>query len=263
VPVPGLSVVVPAFNEAARLPRTLTEMLGFLAPSGRDFEILVVDDGSADDTAGVIEEFAAIDARVRLIRFDRNHGKGFAVKAGVAQARGDQVLYADADGSTPFGEIAKLERALAEGAEIAMGTRAARREAQQVRARWYRKFIGGIFNGLVAMLVIKGHSDTQCGFKLLRAPVANSLFPRLRLDGFAFDVELLAIARQDGVAVREVAIDWAHQPGSKINLLTDSLRMARDLLAIRWGLQVGVYVPRGAATAVIAPPRERDGSPRS
>ncbi len=118
-PVSALSVVVPAFNEASRLPRTLTEILGILAPSGREFEILVVDDGSTDATRGVIEEFTVIDPRVRLVKTDRNRGKGFAVKTGVLAATGETVLFADADGSTPFSELSKLEKALAEGADIA------------------------------------------------------------------------------------------------------------------------------------------------
>jgi dolichyl-phosphate beta-glucosyltransferase len=260
--MPGLSVVIPAFNEALRLPRTLTEILGILAPSGRDFEILVVDDGSLDGTSDVAREFAHIDPRLRLIRVDRNRGKGHAVKVGVAQATGETVLYLDADGSTPFGELVKLERALVAGADVVIGTREAKREAQHVKARWHRRALRAIFNGIVALLVVRGHTDTQCGFKLLRAPAAAAIFPRVRLDGYGFDVELLAIARLDGLKVCEVAIDWADQPGSKINLVVDGLRMLRDLVKIRLGMLAGAYSREGEVEARIPAAGQESGSPR-
>jgi len=240
--LPSLSVVIPAFNEAVRLPRTLTEVLGALAPSGRDFEVLVVDDGSSDDTSGIARQFGDIDARVRLIRLDRNQGKGGAVRAGVLAAKGSDVLFLDADGATPFSELSKLEQALADGADVAIGTRASRSEPQHVKALWYRKFLGTIFNGLVRLLVLKGYTDTQCGFKVLRAQVARDIFSRTRLDGYTFDVEILTLARLLGFKVREVAVDWAEQSGSKVNVLVDSFRMLKDLFVIRWWTLSGAYL---------------------
>lgn len=263
-PGTGLSVVVPAYNEAARLPRTLTEILGILAPSGREFEILVVNDGSTDGTAGVVRQFGEVDHRVKLIDLERNRGKGAAVRAGVGQSVGERVLFADADGSTPFVELVKLEQALAGDCDVAIGTRASRETPQQVKALWYRKLIGNIFNGIVGLLVVKGFTDTQCGFKMFRGSVARDVFPRLRLDGFSFDVELLAVARTLGYKVEEVAIDWAECPGSKVNLAVDSFRMLADLFRIRWWAMTDVY-RRQALQAIVpisAPAESTRPSPR-
>lgn len=239
--LPDLTVVIPAFNEATRLPRTLTEVLGYLAPSDRDFEILVVDDGSTDDTAGKVGLFSQIDPRVHLIRAESNRGKGHAVRLGVGEALGDLVLMCDADGSTPFVELARLEVAIAGGADVAIGSRAAKDPARHVRAIWYRKALGTVFNAIVSLLGVKGFTDTQCGFKLFRRLAARDLFAAQRLDGYAFDVEILALAQLKGYKVCEVALDWADQPGGKVNLAIDPLKMLRDIATIRWWLATGKY----------------------
>ncbi|MBI6546642.1 MAG: glycosyltransferase family 2 protein [Cyanobacteria bacterium NC_groundwater_1444_Ag_S-0.65um_54_12] len=251
-----LSVVIPAFNEADRLPKTLTEILGNLAPSGRDFEVLVVDDGSTDNTASQTNHFREIDRRVRLLEIPCNHGKGYAVRFGVLAANGSTILLADADGATPFTELAKLEFMLDAGSDIAIGTRAARGSDQHIKAFWYRKALGFVFNAIVNLLMVDGFTDTQCGFKLFRRQAARDLFLRQRLDGFSFDVEILLLAKLRGFKVKEVAIDWIDQPGSKVNLLIDPLKMLRDLLLIRWWTVTSVYdqpIPSHASPGVEEP----------
>lgn len=237
----SLSVVIPAFNEAHRLPRTLTEILGLLAPAGREFEIIVVDDGSTDTTSEVAKRFTEIDSRVSVLPLPRNRGKGYAVRSGVLASDGESVLVLDADGATPFGELKKLEAALDAGADIAIGTRASRTAEQHVKALWYRKLLGGVFNAIVHLLTVQGFTDTQCGFKLFRRVPALQVFSRQRLDGFSFDVEILLLALRRGFRITEVAVDWADQPGSKVNLLIDPLKMLRDLTLIRWWTLTHVY----------------------
>lgn len=235
------SVVIPAYNEALRLPKTLTEILGVLAPMGLAYEILVVDDGSTDGTADETRRFAQIDNQVQLISTPTNRGKGDAVRTGVLAARGRRIAFVDADGATAFTEIAKLQTALDAGAEVAIGTRAAGAHLQNVQARWYRTVLGTVFNALVRWLVVKGFSDTQCGFKLFNREAALDLFGRAHETGYAFDVEILFLARRGSWKVVEVPVDWAEQRGSKVHLLVDSVRMLLALLRIRWRSLVGTY----------------------
>jgi len=225
--------VVPAFNEQLRLERTLREIADYFRRRQRDVEILVVDDGSTDCTSDLVEALREEVAELQLIRLPANRGKGYAVRTGVANARGDRVLFCDADGATPIAEIERLERAVDAGVDVAIGSRGLPQEETHVQARLHRRLIGRSFHLLVTTLAVKGFTDTQCGFKLFRGGAAHDLFARTRLDGFAFDVELLVIARLRGYTVREVPVNWVHQPGSRINLVRDSLRMARDLVGIR------------------------------
>jgi dolichyl-phosphate beta-glucosyltransferase len=230
---PEISVVIPAYNEESRLQPTLLEIIGYFRSLGRAAEVIVVDDGSRDQTAALVIELAQHHPEIRLIRLGSNRGKGYAVRTGVVNSHGGMVLFADADGATPIGEFERLEAALREGAEIAIGSRALHDTGVQVTARSYRRIIGRTFHLLVRALAVRGIQDTQCGFKLLRAPVAHNLFSRMRMDGFSFDVELLLMAQRRGHQIAEVPVNWTHQPGSRVNLALDSLRMARDLFRIR------------------------------
>ncbi len=239
--VPDLSIVIPAYNEADRLPSTLTQLLGHLAPQERSFEVVVVDDGSVDATASIVRDFSLLDSRIRLIRHDRNRGKGFAVRTGVLAAAGDRVLVADADGSTPFSELARLEAALDAGFDIAIGSRALAGADDHVKTVWYRKAIGRVFSFIVAMLVVDGIADTQCGFKIFTRSAAEVLFKAQRLDSYAFDVEVLYLARRLGLKVDEILLDWTNRPGSKVNLVIDPARMFLDLLRIRYWGTAGRY----------------------
>jgi dolichyl-phosphate beta-glucosyltransferase len=228
--VPELSVVVPAYNEEARLAVTLPSMLAYLEAAGRSFEVLVVDDGSSDGTARVAESFAG--RGVRALRLARNRGKGAATRAGVLASQGDRVLLTDADLSTPMPELERLERHL-DRADMVFGSRAVAGARIEHPQPAFRQWMGKTFNLMIRLLVAGGVRDTQCGFKLLDGPTARAVFADLLLDGFAYDVELLWLARRRGLRVVEVGVEWSHSPDSKVHLVTDSVRMALDILRIR------------------------------
>ncbi|MEO6058080.1 MAG: dolichyl-phosphate beta-glucosyltransferase, partial [Gemmatimonadales bacterium] len=209
-----------------------------------------------DRTSMVVNEFASEHPEVRLIRLAENHGKGHAVRSGVVNARGKLVLFADADAATPLSEVERLERAIAAGADLAIGSRALDDHRVKVKARLYRRVMGRIFHGIVESLTVPGVKDTQCGFKLFQGPVAHDLFSRMRMRGFSFDVELLMMAQRRGDRIAEVPVNWTHQPGSKVNLVTDSARMVRDLFVIR-----GRYVRGEYNTPHVAPWSESAAEP--
>jgi dolichyl-phosphate beta-glucosyltransferase len=238
----AVSVIIPAYEEELRVRRTLLETVEYFRARGTLAEIVVVDDGSRDGTSAVVSSVARSCPEVRLIRLAQNHGKGYAVRTGVVNARGGRVLLADADGATPIAEIERLERALEEGSDVAVGSRASVAGAGvRVQRRWYRHVMGRTFHGLVELLTVRGVRDTQCGFKLFRGPIAHDLFSRMRMAGFSFDVEVLLMAQRRGYRIAEVPINWVHQPGSKVRVVRDSIRMAADLVAIRTNCLRGEY----------------------
>jgi dolichyl-phosphate beta-glucosyltransferase len=238
---PDLSIVIPAYNEELRLERTVRDAVEYFRSTRRSFELIVVDDGSRDETTGLVRRLSDQLPEVRLIRLAANHGKGYAVRSGVVNSQGRLVLFADADGATPFAEIERLEAALSDGADLAVGSRALQAQGVQVRAKLYRHLIGRTFHWLVESLTVKGVKDTQCGFKLFRSAVAHDLFSRMRMNGFSFDVEVLVMAKRRGYRIAEVPVNWTHQPGSKVRLTVDSLHMAADLLRIRTLCMRGEY----------------------
>jgi dolichyl-phosphate beta-glucosyltransferase len=228
--VPSLSVVVPAYNEEVRLRVSLPAILDYLERTRPSFEVVVVDDGSLDATRSVAESFAA--RGVRALPLSRNRGKGAAIRAGVLETSGDLVLLTDADLSTPISELERLEPEL-ERADLVFGSRAvagARIDQPQPR---FRQWMGKTFNLMIRALVAGGIHDTQCGFKLLDGEAARALFADLLLDGFAYDVELLWLARRRRLRVVEVGVVWNHSPDSRVRLFADSVRMAVDVLRIR------------------------------
>jgi len=256
-PQPELSIIVPAYNEQARLEPTLRTYLRYFRGRGQPFELIVVDDGSLDATTALVDRLAAEAAELRLIRLAENRGKGYAVRSGVVNARGRLVLFADADGATPPAEFARLHDAVAAGADVAIGSRVVRTDGVAVRSRLHRRLIGRAFHALVRLCGVHDIADTQCGFKLFRGPVAHALFSRMRTAGFSFDVEVLMMARLCGFSIAEVPVNWVHQPGSRINLATDSVRMAWELVVIRARRQRGEYTAPHVApwTAPAAPAR--------
>lgn len=243
--MPHLSVVIPAYNEEKRLPRTLESVHAYLADSPWSFEIVVVDDGSDDNTAQVVQDFASArgEETVRLVSYAPNQGKGFAVRTGMLAARGDYLLMNDADGSSPIEEVERLLDAI-KGADVAIGSRAKEDPTARVNALFYRKTIGNTFNLIVQALLLPGINDTQCGFKLFERRAAQDIFAVARLNGYAFDVELLYIARLRQYRIKEVAINWNNAEGSKVNVLTDSPRMLMEVLGITFGAWFGSYKRR-------------------
>jgi dolichyl-phosphate beta-glucosyltransferase len=230
---PRWSVVIPAYDEALRLPAYLVEVVAYFDGRDEPYEVLVVDDGSRDETAARVLEAQAAHPSVTLLRLAVNRGKGFAVRAGMRAARGRLRLMADADGATPIGEVKRLEAAIQAGADVAVGSRALRDPSVSRQVRLHRQISGELFNFLVRRLGVAGIRDTQCGFKLFRAAAADGLFGELRTDGFGFDVELLLLARRRGYQVAEVAINWVDQPGSKVGVWKDGPRMLAQILAAR------------------------------
>lgn len=236
-----LSIVIPAYNEELRLPSTLESVGEYLSRRGEPCEVLVVSDGSTDGTLNVVEAARTKYPMIRALGYRKNRGKGFALRYGALQSQGELVLINDADGSTPIAEIEQLEAALREGADIAIGSRALKSAEKAVKTVWYRKLMGRTFATLVNLLILPGIADTQCGFKLFTRRAADELFSRQRSERFSFDVELLYLARRYGYRVKEVAINWTNTPGSKVNLVKDSLEMLLDILRFRWMGISGVY----------------------
>jgi dolichyl-phosphate beta-glucosyltransferase len=232
-----LSVVVPAFDEERRLGATLDRVATYLRTRGTPFEVVVVDDGSRDGTRAVADDAAARFAEIRVLPQGVNRGKGAAVRAGVLASTGERVLMTDADLSTPIEEIEKLERALDAGAEIAIGSRGLPASDLVVRQRIARETMGKVFNRIVRALGLLPFSDTQCGFKLFRGDLARDLFSRARVDGFAFDVEILLLAKDR--AVVEVPVTWRNDPQSRVSPVRDGLRMLRDVIRLRRGGPTG------------------------
>jgi dolichyl-phosphate beta-glucosyltransferase len=239
--MPDLSIVIPAYNEELRITPTIRDIVEYCRTDGRAFEVILVDDGSRDRTSAVGRLLCEEFRELRLIRLAANHGKGYAVRTGMINALGRTILFADADGATPIGEIERLEAALDAGADVAIGSRALRKEGVRVHAKAYRHLIGRTFHRLVEWLADAGVKDTQCGFKMFQSRAAHDLFSRMRMNGFSFDVEVLVMARRRGYRVAEIPVNWTHQPGSKVRLTVDSLHMAADLFRIRAHWVSGEY----------------------
>ena len=236
---PFLSIIIPAHNEEGRLPRALEQIDRFLRAWDRSAEVIVVENGSTDRTAEVAEAFARDHPYVRLIREPRR-GKGLAVRRGMLAARGRYRYICDADLSTPIEEVVKFLPPQLDGFDIAIGSREAP-GARRIGEPLYRHVIGRVFNAIVRFLALPDFQDTQCGFKMFRAEVAEDLFRVQQLDGMSFDVEVLFIARQRGYRIVEVPVTWYFNPESRVRLFRDSLNMFRDLFRIRWNAWKGRY----------------------
>ena len=234
---PSLSVVVPAYNEARRLPATLARVRAYLRGRGREHEIVVVDDGSSDTTAQVARDAGA---DVRVLRHEPNRGKGYAVRRGMLAATGARRLITDADLSTPIEELAKLEAEIERGFDVAIGSRAVAGALIEVHQPAYREVMGRLFNRLVQALLLPGLRDTQCGFKLFTARAAQAAFSVSSLDGFSFDVEALYVARHRGLRIAEVPVTWRNDAATRVGLGGGAAAFA-DLVRIRLRARRGAY----------------------
>jgi dolichyl-phosphate beta-glucosyltransferase len=235
-------VVIPAFNEAGRLPGTLTRVREYLAARGSSHEILVVDDGSVDGTERAAR---AAGDEVRVLRHAPNRGKGYAVRRGMLAATGELRLMSDADLSTPVEELGKLEREIERGFDVAIASRALPGARIEVRQPAYREAMGRLFNVLVQALLLPGLGDTQCGFKLFTAEAAETAFGAARLDGFSFDVEALYVARRRGLRIAEVPVVWRNDAATRVGIGRGSAAFL-DLVRIRLLARRGAYGVRAA-----------------
>lgn len=231
---PDVSIVIPAYNEERRIGRTLERIGDFQPATCTIREVLVVDDGSRDGTVALVEGLAARGRLpVRVLSNPGNRGKGYTVRHGVLAAEGSAVLFSDADLSTPIEELDRLVPAL-ERAPVVIGSRAVRDSVLEVHQPLYRELSGRTFNLLFQLAVLPGVHDSQCGFKLFERTAAREIFPRLTIDGFGFDIEVLYLARRLGYTIAEVGVRWVDDPDTKVTLWKDAPRMFADLLRVRW-----------------------------
>ena len=235
------SIVIPAYNESARIRASLDRVLAHIGDRQWDAEVLVVNDGSHDDTAQIVENYAVRHPTLRLLQNPGNRGKGYSVRNGMLHASGEILLFTDADLSSPIEEADKLFAALQAGADLAIGSRWLRAELQTQRQSLHRQLFGRIFN--LALRVVLGlpYRDTQCGFKAFTRTAAQAIFPHQHIERWGFDPEILFLARKFGMKVEEVPVEWAHSEGTRINPLRDGIRMFIEMLRVRWYSLTGEY----------------------
>jgi len=254
---PFYSIVIPAYNESARLGATLDKVLAYVRAQQWDAEVVVVNDGSRDNTAEIVREFAQKNPALRLLENPGNRGKGYSVRNGMLHARGRVVLFSDADLSSPIEEAPKLFQALEDGADVAIGSRWLRTELQTQRQPLHRQLFGRIFNLLLRITLGLQFADTQCGFKAFKQSAAKAIFPLQKIERWGFDPEILFLARKFGFKVQEVPVRWGHSGGARINPLVDGARMFQEMLRIRWNDLTGRY---NGAPAIAPQPAKLPGS---
>jgi dolichyl-phosphate beta-glucosyltransferase len=247
-PALELSIIIPAFNEERRLSKTLEAIQRYLSERGLHAEVIVVDDGSTDGTAAFVKNCGVQYPSVRLLSNGRNRGKGYSVRHGMLEARGEIALFTDADLSAPIAEADKLLAAVREGGyDGAIGSRALDRSLIQTHQSPTRELAGIIFNFMVRGITGVPFKDTQCGFKAFRTARARIVFEQQRCEGFGFDPEVLFLARRHGLRIVEIPVRWSHDAATKVHVLADSVRMFSELLTIRWNAWNGRYPRSGSA----------------
>lgn len=253
-----LSVVIPVYNESGRIRKTLPQVIQYLRARPERCELIVVDDGSTDDTADRIRELVGDTAEARVISYAPNRGKGYAVRRGMLQARGEYLLFSDADLSAPITEAERLLEPLQNGYDVVIGSRALKREWIQLHQSAFRENAGKMFNLVLRVITGLPFRDTQCGFKAFRRAAAQRIFPLQSIFGFGFDPEILYLAQKFEYRTLEVPVHWAHSEGTKVRMLRDGLRMASDLVRIRWNDLTGKYSREGnlPSTGKLNPPEK-------
>jgi dolichyl-phosphate beta-glucosyltransferase len=236
---PKLSLIIPAYNEQARLPYTLSQIEAYACEQQIDCEVIVVDNGSQDATSAVVQQAASTFPRLRLVRTDRR-GKGRAVRTGTLAARGEVVLFADADLSWSLEDLERFLTLVDQGTPVVIGSREGA-GARRIGEPMYRHLMGRVFNGVVQALAVPGVEDSQCGFKAFSAEAARGIFGRQRIDGFGFDVEVLFLARRLGFEIRVVPLRWEHKENSRVAPVRDTLGMLSDVVRVRLNAWRGVY----------------------
>lgn len=235
------SIVIPAYNEGQRITTSLDKILAYIGEQHWIAEVIVVNDGSRDETADIIRGYAKCHPPVRLIENPGNRGKGYAVRNGMMHATGDVLLFSDADLSSPIHEAPKLFEAIRNGADVAIGSRWLKAELQTERQPWYRQIFGRMFNLALRIVLGLKYKDTQCGFKAFNRRAAQEVFGRQRIERWGFDPELLFLADKFGMKVVEVPVEWAHDERSKINPVVDGMKMVMEMLKVRWADLTGKY----------------------
>jgi len=238
------SIVLPAYNESARIASTLDQILAHAGKREWSFEVIVVNDGSTDDTAQIVDAYARKYPMLRLLRNPGNRGKGYSVRQGMFEARGDVLLFSDADLSSPIVEAEQLFAAIHQGADIAIGSRWLNVDTQVKRQPLHRQLFGRIFNLMLRLGLGLNFKDTQCGFKAFTRHAAQKVFPLQRIERWGFDPELLYLAKTFGLTVAEVPVAWSHREGSQLRPFRDGVSMFSEILAIRWNALSGKYTQR-------------------
>ena len=238
---PHYSIVIPAYNEAGRIPATLRSVVDCVRQQGWSAEVIVVDDGSTDATAQVVRAFAAAAPEVRLLQNPGNHGKGYSVRSGMTQALGEVVMFTDADLSAPIEEAERLFAAIATGADIAIGSRWLESGRQTHRQPFYRQFFGRCFNAVTLLVMGLEFADTQCGFKAFTREAAQTVFQLQTIERWGFDPEILFIALKRGYRIVEVPVSWAHDARTRMSYLKDGIKMLEEIAIVRWNALLGRY----------------------
>jgi dolichyl-phosphate beta-glucosyltransferase len=238
---PSCSIVIPAYNESARIPATLRQVVDCVRERGWTAEIIVVNDGSVDDTAAVVRAFARTAPEVRLLENPGNRGKGYSVRSGMLHALGDVVMFTDADLSSPIEEADRLFAAIAGGADIAIGSRWMGASRQTHRQPMYRQFFGRCFNAMTRAVMSLPFADTQCGFKAFTRAAAQTVFQLQTIERWGFDPEILFIALKRGFKIVEVPVSWGHDARTRMSYIKDGAKMLEELAAIRWKALRGQY----------------------
>jgi dolichyl-phosphate beta-glucosyltransferase len=238
---PKYSIVIPAYNERARILATLHSVVDTVRAHSWSAEVIVVNDGSTDETAQLVRDFALSAPEVHLMENPSNCGKGYSVRAGLLHAQGEIVMFTDADLSAPIPEAERLFQAIAEGADIAIGSRWLATSRQTHRQPLYRQVFGRLFNALTRAVMRLPYADTQCGFKAFTRSAAQTIFQLQTIERWGFDPEILFIARKRGYRVAEVPVSWAHDSRSRISYLRDGLQMLKELAIVRWNALMGRY----------------------